>query len=479
MDISKNITKILLCDDYEKLVQYITDQLSDDGFDIESTGAGNDALKKIEEGFVGIVLLDVHLPDMSGLEVFERIRQMAPDLPVVFITAHAKIDMVVEAIQKGAFDFIPKGHDMIKRLRVTMKNASERLSMTIRLNQLEGQVKGRLVFPEIITEHAGMARVLTDIEKVSLSDVPVLITGETGTGKELVARAIHANGPRHDRIFLPVNSAGIPEGLLESEMFGNEKGAYTGAVQARQGLFEQADGGTIFLDEVGELPMTLQAKFLRVLQEGKFLRVGGSREINVNVRVISATNRDLMQEVKKNNFRDDLYYRLAVFPIEIPPLRERGEDITLLAGYFLKQFAREDSKDIRGFEHEALDILRNYSFPGNVRELRNIIRHAILVAKGNMITAADIDKKFLARHEGLVSSISGAMGSKVKLKQLMEIAVPGPDYVSPLDRMVNAYVSRVLDVFNGNVSYTAKALGVTRNTIYKRIDKKTKEKTEE
>jgi len=472
MNIQKNTTRVLLCDDYAKLAEYITDQLSGEDFNIEWVDTGKDALKKIEQGFVGVVLLDVKLPDMSGLAVFERVKQLAPDLPVVFITANATVDMAVDAVQKGAFDFIQKGNNLVKRLRVSLKNASERLSLTMRLNQLEGQVRGGLGFSEIITENSRMDKVLTSITEVSSSDVPVLITGETGTGKELVARAIHANSPRRDRLFLPVNSAGIPEGLLETEMFGNEKGAYTGAVEARKGMFERANGGTIFLDEVGELPMALQAKLLRVLQEGKFLRVGGTQEISVNVRILSATNRDLMKEVQRKTFRDDLYYRLAVFPIEIPPLRDRGEDITLLAGYFLKQFTKEESKDIRGFEHEALNILRNYSFPGNVRELRNIIRHAVLVAKGNTIGAEDIDKDFLARHEGLVSKISEAMKPDVSLQQIMRISLPGPAYVSKLDKVMNAYILRVLEIFDGNISHAAKALGVTRATIYKRREKK-------
>lgn len=477
MNIQKISSRILLCDDYEKLANFIREQLSKDGIDIEWVGTGEDALKKIEQGFVGVVLLDVKLPDMSGIEVFERIRQIAPDLPVVFITAHATVDMVVDAVQKGAFDFIPKGNDLMKRLRISLLHASEHLSMTIRLNQLEGQVRGRLASSEIITETPRMSKVLTSISEVSSSDVPVLITGETGTGKELVARAIHANSPRRDRIFLPVNCAGIPEGLLETEMFGNDKGAYTGAVEARKGMFERADNGTIFLDEVGELSMGLQAKLLRVLQEGKFLRVGGSQEISVNVRVLSATNKDLMKEVREKRFRDDLYYRLAVFPIEIPPLRKRGEDITLLAGYFLKKFAKEESRDIQGFEHEALDILRTYSFPGNVRELRNIIRHAVLVAKGSMIVAADIDRKFLARQERLMSNVTNVMNPDVHLNQLMEISVPGPDYVPRLDDVINAYISRVLDVFEGNISRTAKALGITRATIYRRKLIKKKDET--
>ncbi len=465
---NKEKPKVLLCDDYVKLANFITEQLSAEGFEVEWTGTGHEALQKIREGFVGVVLLDVKLPDMSGLEVFEGIRQMAPDLPVVVITAHGTVDMAVDAVQKGAFDFIPKGQDLVKRLKISLKNAAERLSMTLRLNQLEGQVRGRTTFPDIITESSRMTKVLTSIREVSGSDVPVLITGETGTGKELVARAIHSNSPRRDKIFLPVNSAGIPEGLLETEMFGAEKGAYTGAVQARRGMFELADGGTIFLDEVGELPLSLQAKLLRVLQEGKFLRVGGSREISVNVRVISATNRDLLKEVEEKRFRDDLYYRLAVFPIEIPPLRERGEDIVLLSGYFLKQFSRQEGKEVHGIEHEALEILRNYSFPGNVRELRNIIRHAVLVAKGNMITAQDIDKEFLARREGLLAKVSDSIGERTNLQEFMKIAVPGSDYVAKLDNVVDAYIERVLEVLDGNVSKAAKALGVTRRTIYNR-----------
>ena len=462
--------KVLVCDDNKGLVQLIISSLEHEGYEIIPVYKGADAINAVKEGFIGVVLMDVKLPDMDGITAFELIRDEAPDIPVVMITAHGSIGLAVDLVQKGAFDFIPKGSGFIDKLKVSLHNAFKFSALDRRVKILESQVTTQYDFSQIIAQSAAMRKILADVSRVVESNVPVLITGETGTGKELIARAIHFNSPRKSHVFLPVNCAGIPEGLLESEMFGYEKGAFTGAEKTRKGKFELAHTGTIFLDEVGELPMQLQAKLLRVLQEGRFSRVGGDREIEVNVRVISATNRDLIEEVKQGRFRDDLYYRLAVFPIHIPPLRERREDIYPLAEFFLKEFVKKERKEnIKGFDRKALQFLMEYPFPGNVRELRNMVRHAVLVAKGKLITATDFDTSSTNRAELIISRVSDAVGRALDLDSFMQAAVPERSYVLPLKEIEDAYIKRVLQLFDNNISRAAKALGVTRRTIYNRL----------
>jgi len=458
--------EILIVDDYEQLVKFLSERLTSEGYIVHTASRGKDALAIIESGFFGPCLVDVRLPDIGGLELLDQIKKVNPNIPVIFITAHATIDLAIEATKKGAFDFIAKGSDLLKRLNVAVKNAMERLQMQEQLVSLQkklGGAEGK--FEDFITASPKMEAILGTLDAVVNSAVTVLIEGESGTGKELVARGIHARGSRRDRPFVAVNCAGIPETLLESEMFGYEKGAFTGALTRKQGKFEVANGGTLFLDEVGELSKVLQAKLLRVLQDNTFERVGGNEPIRVDVRVIAATNRDLREEVKKGNFREDLYYRLSAFPVRLLPLRERPEDIPILAQHFLRKFAQEEGKEVVGFEPSAMTLLREYSFPGNVRELQNIVRHAVLLARGNVLTYEEV-KASLGSHKGLVEKDTTAIGRK-SLEERMATIFPDKESLYLMEDLERAYLKRAIEVLGGNISLAAKKLGIGRATTYR------------
>ena len=458
--------EILIVDDYEQLVKFLSERLTSEGYIVHTASRGKDALAIIESGFFGPCLVDVRLPDIGGLELLDQIKKVNPNIPVIFITAHATIDLAIEATKKGAFDFIAKGSDLLKRLNVAVKNAMERLQMQEQLVSLQkklGGAEGK--FEDFITASPKMEAILGTLDAVVNSAVTVLIEGESGTGKELVARGIHARGSRRDKPFVAVNCAGIPETLLESEMFGYEKGAFTGALTRKQGKFEVANGGTLFLDEVGELSKVLQAKLLRVLQDNTFERVGGNEPIRVDVRVIAATNRDLREEVKKGNFREDLYYRLSAFPVRLLPLRERPEDIPILAQHFLRKFAQEEGKEVVGFEPSAMTLLREYSFPGNVRELQNIVRHAVLLARGNVLTYEEV-KASLGSHKGLVEKDTTAIGRK-SLEERMATIFPDKESLYLMEDLERAYLKRAIEVLGGNISLAAKKLGIGRATTYR------------
>ncbi len=458
--------RILIVDDYPQLVEFLTDQLTRDGYEVLTATTGAHAIQILNDGFTGVILLDVQLPDVTGLDLFQKIQAVQPLAPVIFITAHATLNLAVEATRVGAFDFIAKGSDLMKRLSVSVKNAFNYLSMTEELSHLKGERVSGNPFPEFRTVTPRMQQILETLQSVVNSQVTVLIEGESGTGKEVVARGIHAAGSRRSGPFVAVNCAGIPETLLESEMFGYEKGAFTGAVSRRAGKFEAAHGGTLVLDEVGELPKALQAKLLRVLLDHSFERVGGTETITVDTRIVSATNRDLMQEVKKGNFREDLFYRLSVFPVRLLPLRDRPDDIPILAQHFLRRFAREEGKDIRQFEPAALQLLKGQTFPGNVRELENLIRHAVIVARGYEITAAELVAT-LGSHRVPAGTNAQTVLSGGTLTQRMARAFPTLDSLAPMKDMQAAYVQRALDVSDRNISKTARALGLGRATLYR------------
>jgi DNA-binding NtrC family response regulator len=462
--------EILIVDDYEQLVKFLSERLTSDGYVVHTASCGKDALTTIASGFFGPCLVDVRLPDISGLELLDQIKKLNPNIPVIFITAHATIDLAIEATKKGAFDFIAKGSDLLKRLNVAVKNATERLEMHEQLMSLQKKLEGSEGrFEDFITFSPKMEAILGTLDAVVNSAVTVLIEGESGTGKELVARGIHARGSRRDKPFVAVNCAGIPETLLESEMFGYEKGAFTGALTRKQGKFEAANGGTLFLDEVGELSKVLQAKLLRVLQDNTFERVGGNEPIKVDVRVIAATNRDLQEEVRKGNFREDLYYRLSVFPVRLLPLRERHEDVPILAQHFLKKFAQEEGKEVEGFEPQAMTLLREYPFPGNVRELQNIVRHAVLLARGKVLTFEEV-KASLGSHKGLADRNGYAEIGGIARKSLEEriaMIFADKDSLHLMEDVERAYLKRAIKVLGGNISLAAKKLGIGRATTYR------------
>jgi len=464
--------QILIVDDEPDLVRLLSYNLKRQGYKVQSAHDGAGGLAKVTEGFDGIILLDLRLPDRDGLELVEPMMIANPHGRIIIMTAHGSIDAAIEATKKGAYDFVAKTGDLLGRITVAVKNAFRDREMATRVSALEEEVSERYKFGMIVARSPQMRRVFDKLGHVMDSRVTVLVTGESGTGKELVARAIHYNSARRKGRFVAINCAGIPDALLESELFGHERGAFTGAVSAKKGKFELADGGTIFLDEIGEMPLHLQAKILRVLQERSFERVGGTQAHSVDVRVISATHRDLRQMVAEGRFREDLYYRLAVFPVELPPLRAREGDVSLLARHFLRKYAEEEGKEIRGIAPDAMRALESYSYPGNVRELENAVSHAVVVASGPEITRADLPLNIVetTRLSRMEEHVDPRLG-RLSLDRAFDVLFDTPESMPTLADVEVAMLRRALVLAEGNIVQAAKLLGMSRATIYRRLER--------
>lgn len=378
--------QILIVDDEERIRQSLSGVLADEGYQISEAKEGTQALKQIENDPPDLVLLDIWMPGMDGIEVLERIKSLNPSLPVIMISGHANIELAVKATKLGAFDFIEKPLSLDKVL-LTVNNALKVAKLEQENIALRQVVERRY---EIVGASPAIQHLKEQMKIVAPTNGWVLISGENGTGKELVARGIHQMSLRTDKPFVEVNCAAIPEELIESELFGHEKGAFTGALTRKRGKFDLANEGTIFLDEIADMSLKTQAKILRILQEQRFERVGGTEMIFIDVRVIAATNRDLKEEIQKGRFREDLFYRLNVIPLHVPPLRERKNDIPLLVEHFLDEFCRENHKERKKITAEALDLLISYSWPGNVRELKNIVERMVIMTRGSVIEAKDV-----------------------------------------------------------------------------------------
>ncbi len=376
--------KILVVDDEPNIRKMLMRVLSSEGFTVKEAVNGLEALKKIEEENNSLVLLDLKMPGLNGIETLEKIREYDKDLPVIMMSAYGSIPEAVEAMKKGAIDYLIKPFD-IEELKIIVERAIQQYELKVENIYYREEEEKRFNFEEIIGKSKAINGVLEMIKNVSSTPATVLITGESGTGKELIARAIHKNSLRRESPFVVVNCAAFSLNLLESELFGHEKGAFTGAISQRIGRFEMAQGGTIFLDEIGEIDLSIQTKLLRVLQEKEFERVGSSKSIKVDARILAATNKDLKKEVKEGRFREDLFYRINVFNIEAPPLRERKEDIPLLVEHFIKKYNRILNRKVKGVSVEAINLLLDYDFPGNIRELENIIERSIIMAKSEII----------------------------------------------------------------------------------------------
>ena len=376
--------KILVVDDEPNIRKMLMRVLSSEGFTVKEAVNGLEALKKIEEENNSLVLLDLKMPGLNGIETLEKIREYDKDLPVIMMSAYGSIPEAVEAMKKGAIDYLIKPFD-IEELKIIVERAIQQYELKVENIYYREEEEKRFNFEEIIGKSKAINGVLEMIKNVSSTPATVLITGESGTGKELIARAIHKNSLRRGSPFVVVNCAAFSLNLLESELFGHEKGAFTGAISQRIGRFEMAQGGTIFLDEIGEIDLSIQTKLLRVLQEKEFERVGSSKSIKVDARILAATNKDLKKEVKEGRFREDLFYRINVFNIEAPPLRERKEDIPLLVEHFIKKYNRILNRKVKGVSVEAINLLLDYDFPGNIRELENIIERSIIMAKSEII----------------------------------------------------------------------------------------------
>jgi two-component system response regulator AtoC len=404
-----------------------------------------------------VVLLDIMLPGIGGVDTLKEIKQRYPELPVIMLSAQGKIDVAIETLKLGATDYFSKPVDFAK-LEVSVKNAIQTHDLSREVSRLREAVEKPVHFENILTDNGAMQEVFKLVQKVKDNDICVLVLGESGTGKELIARAIHYNGIRKDEPFVVVNCASIPRDLLESELFGHEKGSFTGAHQRRIGKFEQANGGTLFLDEIGELDPSLQSKLLRVIQSKQFERVGGNETLTAEVRLVSATNRDLVKAVAQKEFREDLYFRLATFPILLPPLRERRSDILLLAEHFLRKFSEEVSKPNLGFSKKALKLLYDYPWPGTVRELENAIQRAILMTDGNTITEKDLPLAVVTFGSGDENN----SGSPLSV---------GVETIKPLEKIKEESIRQALKITEGNIVEAARRLKIGRATMYRLMKK--------
>jgi DNA-binding NtrC family response regulator len=376
---------ILLIDDEKSIRNVLKDILQHEGYRIEEAADGEQGLQKLAAQPFDLVLCDIKMPKMDGLEVLQQIMQLQPDVPVIMISGHGTIETAVDAVKKGAFDFIAKPPDL-NRLLITIRNALDKNTLVKETRVLKKKVQR---VQDIIGNSIGIAKIISTIDKVAPTDARVLVTGENGTGKELVARWLHEKSNRANQPLIEVNCAAIPAELIESELFGHEKGSFTSAIKQRIGKFEQAHGGTLFLDEIGDMTLSAQAKVLRALQEGKITRVGGEKELSVDVRVIAATNKNLLEEVSQKNFRLDLYHRLSVILIEVPSLNERADDIPLLVSHFLQEIAADYRQPVKNIEPLAIEALMKHKWTGNIRELRNVVERLVILS-GNTITRQDV-----------------------------------------------------------------------------------------
>ncbi|MFQ5706884.1 MAG: sigma-54-dependent transcriptional regulator [bacterium] len=452
---------ILVVDDETDFVQMFRDVLRNHCYSVETASTGYEALQMLGIGDYDLVILDLHMPLISGVETLKRIKKMDPGLPVIILTADGKVTTVVEAMKLGAYDYFHKPLNW-ERLEISVKNALLTKELRSEVKRLRGQLKSRFCLDQIIGHSSKMQEVFRSIERVLETNVTVSIRGESGTGKELIARAIHFNGLRKSKPFVAVNCAAIPETLLESELFGHERGSFTGAVSRRIGKFEQADGGTLFLDEIGDMPLSTQVKILRVLQERKFQRVGGSNTVEADVRVISATNKNLELEMAKGRFREDLYYRISVYPIFVPPLRERKEDISALVGFFLEKYNNENKRKVKAVSPRTIDYLVNYDWPGNVRELENILERSFLNA---------CDGVLLPEHLPITIS-----SHKIEIKKNdaffdLKKAVSLTREITPLKEIEKEVLLQALRLTNYNMSNAAAELGIGRTTLYRKLHK--------
>ncbi|PLX83653.1 MAG: two-component system response regulator [Desulfuromonas sp.] len=466
-----SIRRILVADDEESIRWVLSKALSKKGFTVDLASNGNEALALSRQHSYDLAVLDIKMPGLTGLELLSRLREERPDVLVVIMTAESSMKNAVEAMKRGAYDYITKPFDLDALDAIILK-AQQASEITHEVHRLKDELKEHYQLDRtIIGKSQPMQEVYKVLGKVAPSDVTVLITGESGTGKELVARAIHFNSPRLGKPFLALNCAAIPRELLESELFGYEKGAFTGATDRKAGKFEHANGGTLFLDEIGDMPLELQAKLLRVLQEREITRTGGSNTIAVDVRIVAATNQDLKEKVRAKEFREDLFYRLNVVPINLPPLRERREDIPLLTEFFVQRSHEELKVPVQGCTEDAMAMLKAFEWPGNVRELENAIQRAALLSPDQLLTPGDFPGLIEegAREEG-EDSLEALIARKLS-SSLAKMDVQELDnlYEIVLHQMERPLINIILEKTRANQVRAAEILGINRNTLRKKI----------
>jgi two-component system, NtrC family, nitrogen regulation response regulator NtrX len=444
--------RVLIVDDEQGIRAALGQLLEYEGYEVRSVGNATDGITEYEKWKPHLVFMDVKMAGIDGIEALKRLRQIDPSAVVVMISGHATIQTAVEATQHGAYDILEKPLDT-DRILVTLRNALQHLQLQEENARLKQTIEARY---ELVGRSYAINALIERIEKVAATPARVLITGENGTGKELVARAVHRGSPRAPGPFIEVNCAAIPSELIESELFGHMKGSFTGAISDRAGKFEQADGGTLFLDEIGDMSLAAQAKVLRVLEDSELTRIGGSKRIAVDVRVLAATNKDLTAEISAGRFREDLFYRLNVVPITVPALRERREDIPLLIQHFLNVLSEREGMAPRGITPDAIARLESLEWPGNVRELRNTVERLLILASGPKITITDVDR--LVGQRPVETTSMGALGDCKTFEEFKQAAE-------------RAFLLIKLRAFDWNVSETARALDMPRSNLYKKIER--------
>jgi two-component system response regulator GlrR len=451
---------ILVVDDDQNLIELIGLKLQSEGYEVTSASNGVDALQAARQNLFDLCVLDLRLHDQDGISLMRELHRINPDMRVIILTGYGSVESAVQAMQEGAYSYLTKPFNT-QELLLQISRALENRRLNTEIQRLRGLLEQAYDFPNVIAKSAKMRTVLDTVSRIADTESTIYLQGESGTGKEVIAKAIHLASSRRDKPFVAVNCAALPEPLLESELFGHEKGAFTGADKSTRGLLSQANNGTFFLDEVGDMPLSIQAKLLRMLQDRQFYPVGSEKPVLVNVRIIVATNKDLEQEVAKGNFRLDLFYRLHVIPIHLPPLRERKEDIPLLADRFLKQIAQQMHKDLKGITPEAMQKLMLYDWPGNVRELENTLEYAIAMTRHDMLTEDTILIKGAAgnaRPEVLNSFING---TKISVKS----------YKTAKYEFEKEYLLHLLKLCGGKASEAAKLAGKSRTDFYELLRK--------
>ncbi len=439
--------KILVADDERHVAEGLQMLLADDGYEVDTCTDGKTAWELVAGGGYGVVLADLRMPEMDGLELFERMRKAGIPSEMIIITGSASVDSAVKAMREGAYDYLEKPLN-IERLKALIPKALEAFRVKQANKALEDRIASLTRFGDLIGQSEEMRAIYSMIEAAAPSSASMLIVGESGTGKELVARAIHDKSTRAKGPFIAINCAAFPREILENELFGHEKGAFTGAINEKAGCFELADGGTLFLDEVAEMEPDIQVKFLRALEQRSFRRLGGKKEIHVDIRVVSATNKNIQKAVEEGKLRDDLYHRLAVIPLHLPPLRERRGDVRILAEAFLRRFSEENAKPLQGFAPESLEFINLYRWPGNVRELKNAIERAVILARGDVVTLGD-----LRAHE-LISS------------EDREIRIP---VGTPIEQAERTLVLKTFSFVEGDHQRAATLLGIEEEELRNRL----------
>jgi two-component system response regulator AtoC len=434
-------TKIVVVDDEDIVRESLRDWLDSVGYKVDIAESGDKALQIIKQKEIKIMIADLFMPGMNGIELMKKAREIVPTISTVIITAHGTIQTAITAIREGAYDYVEKPF-CPEKVELLIKNLVEHQDLVEENISLRRKIEDRFHFEGIIAKSPKMLKIIELIKTVAPTNATILIIGKTGTGKEVIARAIHHQSPRQNRPFIATSCAALPESLLESELFGHEKGSFTGAEERKKGKFEAGDKGTLFLDEIGEINANTQIHLLRALEEKKITRVGGNEEINVDVRVIAATNKNLKTMVTQGKFREDLYYRLNVVTIELPPLKDRMEDILPLGEHFLKKYAEENNKGIKNFSDDVVKFMLNYSWPGNVRELENMIERGVILSKNTAISLDELPQ---------------------------DIIHPTPVEGKTVEAVTRNHIINVLDETNGNISKAAEILGIRRMTLYNKL----------